>query len=87
MKHTIIISLLLLFVGCNSKQSDYIINDDFLQDLSSENNRVWGDLYEDVFNEQLDSLTYDYYINYLDSTQLSAAEGLEIGRASCRERV
>jgi hypothetical protein len=76
MKYTMTLFLLILIVGCNCKQSEFIINDDFLQDLSSEDNRIWGELYLDVFKGNLSALTYDYYIDYLDSTQNTSAEGM-----------
>jgi len=76
MKYTLTLFLLILIAGCNCQQSEFIINDDFLQDISSENNRIWGELYLDVFNGNLSTLTYDYYIDYLDSTQHTSAEGM-----------
>jgi len=76
MKSLFLISLLIIMIGCNCKNSEYLVNDDFLQDLSSENNRVWGELYLDVFNGNLDSLSLDYYLEYLDSTKHTSAEGI-----------
>ena len=75
MKNIISFSLIILLVGYNCNESKYI-DDDFLQDLSSEDNRMWGELYLDVFNGDFTHLTYDYYIKYLDSTQHSSAEGI-----------
>ena len=69
-------ALLLLLGSFNCNNNKPTINDDFLQDLSSEDNRIWGELYLDVFNENFNKLTFNYYISYLDSTQHTAAEGI-----------
>lgn len=76
MRSLLLVSVLLIITGCSCKTSEYLVNDDFLQDLSSENNRVWGELYLDVFDGNLDSLSLDFYLEYLDSTKQPSAEGI-----------
>ena len=69
-------SILLVLVSCCSVKEIENIDDHFYTDLASENNRIAGGLYLDVFNESLDSLTYDFYIAYLDSNEMPSAKGL-----------
>ena len=69
--------LLLLFISlscCSNK--GIIINDDFLNDLASEDNRIAGQLYLDVYNKNLDTLTYEAYMNYLKTNEAPSAKGL-----------
>ena len=66
-----------LLIGCCSKDCvDVKLSDDFYNDLASEDNRIGSELYLDVFNENLDTLSYDYYINYLRANLAPSAEGL-----------
>ncbi len=71
--YSIILLFLLIHFDCNDNR---YINDDFLEDLSAEDNRMWGELYLDVFNGDFHKLTFNYYMAYLDSTQHTSAEGL-----------
>ncbi len=64
----------LFFLGCNSKE--VIVDDDFRNDLGRENYRIAADLYLDEFNNSLDSLTYDFYLTYLNSHEVSSTKGL-----------
>ena len=76
-KYIYIIFAFTLIVGCCSNDSiDNKLNDDFYSDFSSENNRIAGELYLDVFDENLENLTYDYYIKYLAENETPSAEGL-----------
>jgi uncharacterized membrane protein YvbJ len=52
------------------------INESFYEDLRTENKRVRGTLYLDKFNQDLDSLTYKYYIQYLKDSPQQSAKGL-----------
>lgn len=66
-----------LLTGCCSKDCvDVKLSDDFYNDLASEDNRIGSELYLDVFNENLDTLSYDYYISYLRANLAPSAEGL-----------
>lgn len=64
----------ILLIGCAA--TGVIIDDDFLSDLASENNRVAGVLYLDRFQKNLDTLKYDYYINYLKQNESPSAKDL-----------
>lgn len=67
----------LLIIGCSPKTcSDLQLTDDFYNDLASEDNRIGSELYLDVFNNNLDTLTYNYYIGYLSRHVAPSAEGL-----------
>lgn len=59
--------------GCCYKT---IVNDEFISTFSSENRRIAGKLYLDVFNGNLDTLTYDYYINYLQNNEVNSSVGI-----------
>ncbi len=78
MKKIIVISsILLLIISCKpSITTIKEIDDHFLYDLGSENNRIAADLQETVFESGLDTLSYDYYINYLENNSTPSAEGL-----------
>ncbi len=66
-----------MIIGCNPKTcSDVQLTDDFYNDLASEDNRIGSELYLDVFNNNLDTLTYNYYITYLSKHEAPSAEGL-----------
>jgi hypothetical protein len=80
MKRLTVIPLILMLVwtaGCCSKDCvDVKLGDDFLNDLASEDNKLASELYLDYFNGNLDTLTYDYYIGYLEKNEAPSAEGL-----------
>jgi hypothetical protein len=76
---TRIISLLIfsfLITACCSVSPIVEVNDDFLMDIASENYRLGGEMYLDEFEEDLSSLSYAYYINYLTQHQAPSAEEL-----------
>lgn len=66
--------IVVIFFGCAT--TGFMIDDDFLSDLASENNRVAGVLYMDKFHKNLDTLKYDYYLNYLKQNESPSAKGL-----------
>ena len=67
---------MLLISSCFFCRDKTFPDDDFYNDLASENNRIWGELSLDVFDDNLESLTYDFYINYLDENKMPSAEDL-----------
>ena len=72
-----VILLLLVITGCSQKDCvDVKLDDDFLNDLASEDNKLASELYLDYFNGSLDTLTYNYYIGYLSKHEAPSAEGL-----------
>ena len=77
----------LAFTGCTcSDTCDYQLSDDFLTDLGSENNRIEGDLYLDIFNGDLSTLTYDYYLSYIAANEAPSAKGFtKIVKAADRQ--
>lgn len=77
MKMKIFILITLLILSCRSDQ-DKRLNQDFLSDFASENNRIAGDLYLDYFNEDLSSLTYDYYLTFITKNEAPSARGYSI---------
>ncbi len=66
--------IILAFQACNSKE--IIVNDDFRNDLATENSRIAANLYLDEFNENLENLTYDFYLTYINSHESLSAKGL-----------
>jgi hypothetical protein len=68
--------VILLIIGCTCSKEICVVDDDFLGDLSSEDNHIAGELYLDVFKGNLDSLSYDYYIVYLSNHEVPSAKGL-----------
>ena len=56
MKRIIPLIIILILSGCRTDVCEKLDND-FEQDLSSEDTRIAADLYLDVFNKDLDSLT------------------------------
>ena len=68
--------LLIISVLFGSCSKEIIINDDFLNDLGSEDSRIGGELYLDKYNHNLDSLTYESFISYLRTHEAPAAKGL-----------
>jgi hypothetical protein len=67
-------AIFVVFIGC--AVTSVIIDDDFLSDLASENNRIAGVLYLDKFHKNLDTLKYDYYLNYLKQNESPSVKGL-----------
>jgi hypothetical protein len=66
----------ILISGCVcSNNLDNRLNQDFLSDLGSENNRLAGDLSLDYFNEDLSNLTYDYYLTFITKKEAPSAKG------------
>ena len=76
MKFIIGILAALVISGCNcSTNIQNRLNQDYLSDLGSENNRLAGDLYLDYFKEDLSNLTYDYYIAFITKNEAPSAKG------------
>lgn len=76
-KYLLLSTALFMIVGCSpSITTIKEIDDHFLYDLGSENNRIAAELQETVFENGLDTLSYEYYINYLDKNSTPSAEGL-----------
>jgi hypothetical protein len=69
MKKLICFSIIILFFSgcCTLRGPD--IGDRFLSAFPSENNKIAGELYLDVFNNNLDTLKYDYYIQYFSDQE------------------
>jgi hypothetical protein len=67
---------LIIVTGFACVCSECVVDDDFLGDLSSEDNRIAGELYLDVFSGNLSSLSYDYYIKYVSDHEAQSAKGL-----------
>ena len=73
----IILALLIaLFISaCScSKELTRPIDQDFIGDLASENNRIAGDLYFDM-DSDLSSLTYDDYLTYITMHESASSVG------------
>ena len=74
-----VFTLLFLFLcSCSSVSSIVEVNDEYLMDLAKENYRLGATMYLDEFDEDLSSLTYDFYINYVVQYQAPAAENLSV---------
>ena len=74
-----VFTLLSLFLySCSSISSIVEVNDDYLMDFAKENYRLGATMYLDEFDEDLSSLTYDFYINYVEQYQAPAAENLSV---------
>lgn len=74
-----VFTLLFLFLcSCSSVSSIIEINDEYLMDLAKENYRLGATMYLDEFDEDLSSLTYDFYVNYVEQYQAPAAENLSV---------
>ncbi|GEM_PF-3550375 len=83
--YVLLFSVLVLLTDFKCSPDTCAVDDDFLGDLSSEDNRIAGELYLDVFKGSLDSLTYDYYVTYLSSHEAPSAKGLG-KRIQCADR-
>jgi hypothetical protein len=77
-KFKVLILLFLFLYSCSSVSSVVEVNDDYLMDLAKENYRLGATMYLDEFDEDLSSLTYDFYINYVEQYQAPAAENLSV---------
>lgn len=76
MKKALLIIIVLILGGCTgTSTSEKKITQEFLSDLASENNRLEADLYLDVFNGDLSTLTYDYYLTYITKNEAPSAKG------------
>ncbi|MCK9210696.1 MAG: hypothetical protein M0P61_07685 [Ignavibacteriaceae bacterium] len=76
MKFIIGILAAILISGCTcSSNIQNRLNQDYLSDLGSENNRLAGDLSLDYFNQDLSNLTYDYYIAFITKNEAPSAKG------------
>lgn len=71
--YAVITSILICACSC-SKDLDRTINQDFISDLASENNRIAGDLYFDL-NSDLSKLTYDYYLTFITKNEKPSSIG------------
>jgi hypothetical protein len=60
--------IVLLLTGCCTLCGTDI-SDRFLTAFASENNLIQGELYLDVFHGNLDTLTYDYYMQYFSGKE------------------
>ncbi len=67
-------SLILVLMSCGV--TAYVIDQDFISDLASENNRIAGELYITILNKDLTGLNYDYYINYIETHEKPSAKDL-----------
>lgn len=76
MKKLLILVSIIIFCCCASSPTiEKKVNQEFLSDLSSENNRLEAELYLDVFDSNLESLTYDYYLTYITKHEAPSAKG------------
>jgi hypothetical protein len=66
----------ILIIGCAGTRDSCGVDDDFFGDLSSEDNRIAGELYLDAFRESLDSLSFEYYLGYVAGHEAPSAKGL-----------
>jgi hypothetical protein len=57
-----------------TKDLEKKLNQDFLSDLASENNRIAGDLYFEM-NDDLSKLTYDFYLTYITKHEKPSSKG------------
>ena len=76
MKYFVVLITSVIICACScSKELDKIIDQDFMSDLGSENNRMNGDLSLDYFNNDLSNLTYDFYLTYITKNEAPSARG------------
>lgn len=77
MKKILFVFTITLLFGCSAcVNNEPVVDADFLNDLGSENYRINGELYFDVYHMDLTGLTYDAYIKYLTNNLKPSAEGL-----------
>lgn len=76
-KILVVSSIILIIVSCSPSVTTVIeVDQHFLSVLGSENNQLAGELLETVLMEGLDTLSYEYYIDYLDKNGKPSAKGL-----------
>jgi len=83
-KYSTLFTILLLFQCTPNVPINEKINDAFCDDFRNINKNIRGTLYLDVFNKNLDSLTYNFYITYMKEHIQNSAKDLPalIERAS-----
>ena len=76
MKNIIIIIMIIALSGCASSLNiNTQLDQNYFIDISSENNRIAGDLYLDLFNDDLSLLTYDFYLTFISKNEAPSAKG------------
>jgi len=78
MKKIFVLSICtILFSECCALRGPKL-DDNFYLEFSSQNTKIAGELRRYVFHDNLDSLTYDYYLNYFaeNEKKMPSAEGL-----------
>ena len=70
------IFILLTFISISCSPNREVLSTDFINDMASEDHRIAGVLYEDVYKNNLETLTYESYINYLKTNEAPSAKGL-----------
>lgn len=74
-KITFILLSVYILISCSSQKLTPT-SVEFQNDFASENNRIAGQLSRKVFNRNLESLTYDYYLEYLRENLAPSADGI-----------
>lgn len=74
-KVCLIILIATYLVGCSSAKLSPT-SEEFGFDLASENNRIAAELMIMEYNNNLESLTLERYLSYLDSNHTPSAEGI-----------
>lgn len=67
---------LVMLASCDDS---IVVTQAFLTDLGSENCRLASDMSLDVFKGPLDTLTYEFYLSYVEQHQAISAKGLADG--------
>lgn len=76
MRYFVVLMTSVIICACScSNELGNIIDQDFISDLGSENNRMNGDLSLDYFNNDLSNLTYDFYLTYITKNEAPSARG------------
>lgn len=70
---SIVAILLIAFIAC---EDTVVVTDAFLTDLGSENSRLASNLFLDVFKGPLDTLTFQFYLSYVQQEQATSAKDL-----------
>ena len=65
--------LVILIISCNNHLNTGKLDDDFFTDFASENSRISGALYLDHFDEDLSTLDFDTYFEFLEKDVKSSA--------------
>jgi hypothetical protein len=65
-----------VMASCGFVQEINKIDDHFFSDLRMEDRRVAAEMRLEVFGGNLDTLTYDYFVSYLERNEASSAKGL-----------